>query len=353
MRFDWQKFIITEFKGKKIKSARGEEYNIDCIADNCPNPSKHMFINLHSNEKSHDKRFICHRCGVRGNWKAFLILKYKRSLEEILSFITDSYLIEKSSYFSTIENSKLLIEDSITLNEIKDVPAIIELPYGSKKLEHPNRFTINRNIPEKIFKKFNFHVCHAGNYKNRIIIPVKTNKDKAFIAYSQMSKKSLEIAKKLSKKYPDSKFLDSKKKKIKNPFGSIFSRMLFNYNNIPYGCDLLFVEEGVTDVIRTFMHKYHAVGIFHSMISEEQASLISDKEPNEVCIMLDSDIKKDKILKNIEMLKSWYDGKISYIKLKEGDPDDIASTKTFNKIISKRKFEISKINKRNNLKLLS
>lgn len=351
MNFDWQKFLLSEFKGKIVKSPRGEEYNIDCIADNCPNPKGHMFVNLHSTDKHRDKAFICHRCNVGGNWKAFLILHYKRPLAEILSFINESYLIERSPYVSALENIKEL-DTNISIGKIKNEPIIIDIPHGSKLLKHSNRFTERRKIPENIFKKFKFHICTQGFYKNRIIIPVETEKDRAFIAYSQMSKEALKIAKELSQKHPESRGLDSKRKKIKNPFGSIFSRMLFNYNNIPYGCKLLFAHEGSTDVIRTTIYNHYAIGLFHSTISEDQAVLIAEKEPSEVCIMLDADVKLSKIIKCVEILKEWYDGKITYVKLKEGDPDDINSKKRFERIVSKR-TKVTKMKDVNSLKLFN
>jgi len=85
----WKEFLLQEFpKGEIIHGKHGKELNIDCISPDCPSPKDHMFVNMGSDNPKHDKRFICHRCGVSGNHKAFLTIYYALPYDEVVKKIS-------------------------------------------------------------------------------------------------------------------------------------------------------------------------------------------------------------------------------------------------------------------------
>jgi hypothetical protein len=341
MEIDWVKFLTSEFKGAKSVSGRnGKELNIDCISEDCPNPKKHMFVNLGSQDPTHDKRFICQRCGIRGNYKAFLVAYFKMPLDDIIENFGDLYGIDGDPFYkaknlvSIFKNSHFNLTNNIDKND----GFVIDLPECYRPLMIQNNFLKRRNIPLKLVKKFKFGICERGTYKDRIIIPIETKNNRAFIAYSQYGKKTLDYFKKKSKDNPKNKTFDKLKKKILNPFGAAFSSLLFNYNNIKKNEKIIFVHEGVTDVIRTIINGHQAVGIFKNVISKHQAMLLSEKEPREVCLMLDADVDKNTLATSYDILTEFCDALISVARLKKGDPDNISSKSDFNKVTASRKL---------------
>jgi len=89
-----------------------------------------------------------------------------------------------------------------------------------------------------------------------------------------------------------------------------------------YGIDSLmsnhvFVVEGVFD---TLAFENQAVALFGSSMSQFQARLLGALSPDEITVVLDSDVILDKILKVCKLLQANTSAKISYIKLDYGDP---------------------------------
>lgn len=337
MDIDWKDFLKKEFpNGVEFNGSHGRELVIDCIADNCPNPKQHMYVNIKSLDPKHDKCFVCHRCGLSGNHRAFLVAYYKMPYYQIVKQFGDLYGKEEDFFLSTKHFAKSLKND-FDLNEIisKEPECIINLPTCYNALEKQTKFLITRNIPLSIIKKFKIGICDTGFYNGRLIIPVMTGNNKSFIAYNQLGKKSMAIYKELSKLNPENKLFNKKKKKILNPIGSLSAILLFNYNNIKKS-NILFIHEGVTDVFRTTLNGYQAVAIFKSHISEYQAILISNLPVKEVCLMLDADVSKNEINKNLLILKEYCEMPVSHVRLENGDPDNISTIKEFKKLISKR-----------------
>jgi len=336
---DWIEFLTKEFPSKKIISGRnGKELNIDCISEDCPNPKNHMFVNMGSNEPKHDKKFICQRCGLQGNHKAFLVHYYGLPYNEILKNYGDLYGREIDTFSDLEKWAKIILKDKINLKnkDDKDEKFKIDIP-KSIRLYHQTEFLRNRKISENLIKKFKIRICYSGLYKNRLIFPVSTDRNLSFCAYSQYDKKTLKRYKRLHKEYPDKKSFELRSKKILNPSKSVHSIMLYNYDNIPKYIKLLLIHEGIFDCMRTFEYGYHSVGIFKSIISEHQARLIDNIHAKEICLMLDSDVKEEVISRNINLLKNVCDSTVTCILLKKGDPDDIKDKYKFIKIIKRRK----------------
>jgi len=343
-RIDWVEFLKHEFpEGKVVNGINGKELNIDCISNECPKPKGHMFVNMGSESGKHDKRFICHRCGIRGNHKAFLMQYFKLPYLEVLRNFSDLYGKEEDVY-DGVETILTVFRDDFSMvleenEEEGEEGFIIDLPKKYNVLKHRTNFLIKRNISLKLVNKFRIGICKFGFYSGRLIFPIRTGKNRSFVAYSQYSKRALRQWKKLSRRNPDSKSIERRAKKMLNPAGSLHSMLLYNYNKIPKNVDLLFIHEGIMDVIRTVSHNFHAVGLFGKTISEYQARLIDKKSPKETCLMLDGDASKKEINKNIKLLKDTCDTIVSHVKLPADiDPDDIKLKNTFRRIIKNRKF---------------
>jgi len=341
MEIDWLEFLKREFsKGTVRQGKNGKELNIDCISDDCPSPKDHMFVNMGSDNPKHDKKFTCHRCGISGNYKAFLVAYYKRPFLEIIQTYGDLYGREGSPYQEVKRFSQKASAYDLLL-EIRDKKAekcIIDLPREYMELSTQTKFCKRRQVPMSIIRKFEIGICSSGLYRNRLIFPITTAGNKGFIAYSQHNKVTLQKYKILSKAFPNNKTFERAKKKILNPFGSLFSLLLFNYDSISQREKIIFVHEGVMDAIRTILHGYQAVAVFKSHISSYQALLISEKDPKEICLMLDSDVKEEDVVKNFNTLKDNCESKVSVVRLLDGDPDDIKTSSEFKRIIAKRKF---------------
>jgi len=353
MKFDWKKFLLEEFPyGKIIKGRNGEEININCISKDCQNPKMHMFVNMGSEKTKHDKRFVCHRCGFSGNHKAFLMVYFRLNYNDVLDKYGALYGVEGDTFeIAKLDSIKLITNLSVKYESNKEEGFVIDLPKEYRRLNHRTKYLKKRDISYKTMKGLEIGVCDSGYYKGRLIFPIINGINKSFVAYSQLSKKSLAKYKDLSKMNPDNKVFERKKKKILNPYGSISSMLLFGYDDIKKHEKIIFIHEGITDQIRTTMHGFPALGCNKKTISQIQAHLISEKEPQEVCIMFDSDVTEKEVNKNADILKSVCEARVSRINLESGDPDDIRSRDKFIKIIGNRKF-LTVFNTGRQLKLL-
>ena len=338
MEFNFKKFIDIEFPGAYTPGSNFDERRIDCINPDCPKPAKHMFVNVAKG------KFICHRCGFAGDYKAFLCLYYGLSFEEVLNNYEALYGVEGNDYDFVRKSSEQLItrinsnyKDSVT-SFIIDLPRCYERIVGSTL----PKFLVDRQVSLRAVKKFKMGICRTGFYKNRLIIPISTGKSKSYLAYSMFPKRVLKRYKELSEKYPENKRFDRNKKKILNPKSSLSNLLLFNYNNISTNCRI-FVVEGVFDAIRLWMFGYDAVAIFGSYLNNTQRTLLLNKEPSEIVFMLDGDVwdSSDKfslVNKAVEKTLKYYDGIVSIVKLASGiDPDDIRSKEVFKKYIASRR----------------
>jgi DNA primase len=352
MRIDWKEFLFKEFpNGKIINSSRGTEYNIDCIFPDCPNPRHHMFINIESNSKKHDKKFVCHRCSRGGNHHTFLIEYFNLPLNEILDNLSDLYGLEETPYSMATKN---LQDFSSTLSyepEEDNKEVIIDLPKQFRRIRENTPYLNNRNFPEWALSGYRIGICKNGYYKDRIIFQIITGKNRSFLAYSQDSKKKLKTYKKLSKKYPENKEFWKKSRKILYPSKSITSILLYNYNKIKIYEPVVVIVEGVMDMIRVISFGYNAVAKLGGFLSDEQCKLLSDKDVGEFVYMPDSDVSERNIIESIDRLKKFCDSDISYVKLKNGDPDDIRSKKEMIRILNHRIRKNKILIKNNDLSL--
>lgn len=337
MELNFTKFINREFPRAYVP-AKADERRIDCISPDCPKPHNHMFVNATSG------RFICHRCGIAGDYKAFMCLYYNMPFFEIKANYGAIYGLEESHY-SQVRKAADKISASYSDEVDKEEGFKIDLPREYCKLTIADPLPVllkDRNIPSTMAERYMFGLCNTGYYKNRLIIPIRTKKSKSYVAYSLFPKKVLKRYKKLSKKFPNSRSFDKNKKKILNPKSSLSSMLLFNYNNIPTGCKKLFVVEGPFDALRIQLHGYNAVCIFGINMSKIQRNLLLEKQPDELIFMFDGDVWEDEkklkiVTKATDSITRFFDGTVSRVRLEDGtDPDDIRRRKVFKQIIKDR-----------------
>ena len=349
MKIDWEGFLKREFKNAKVINGRnGTEYQIDCISPDCPNPKGHMFVNAGSDNRKHDKRFMCHRCGFSGNYKAFLVTYYKMSFEKIIEnfdiLIHGDYdLISVITEYSKEKQIDLKIEE-----DDEEEGFVIDLPKSYKRLTYADAFCKRRKIPIHLIFKLRIGMCDSGFFENRIIFPIETKNNSSFVAYNRLTPFIQKFYKRLYKKTNNKKFY-LKSCKTLNPSSTAKSMLLYGYNHINEGEHLVLVVEGITDVIRCMVHGYYAVGKLGSFVSLDQAFLLGEKNPKEICYLPDSDVSEERILTNLKTLKECCDGNVTLATIKKGDPDDIKDKKEFDKIINNRKLIKGKSLKHENL----
>jgi len=340
MRLDFEKFIDKEFPDAYVPQSNQHERRISCISRDCPKPKNHMFVNVKK------CRFMCHRCGIAGDDKAFFCMYYGLPYAEVVKNYGALYGLEKDGlYYDAMEAIVSMITEKEASDLIAKVNAFtIDLPRCYEPISEDSfpKYLSTRNIPKKVVDEFFIGQCRAGFYKNRLIIPITTGHSLSFVAYSMFSKKVLERFKKLHKQYPHNKVYEKNKKKILNPKSSLSSLLLFNYDNVKRGCERLFVVEGIFDAIRLWLFGENAVAIFGISLSNFQRNLLLAKCPGEIIFMFDGDVwgdeKKLKIInKAVEKVSCYYSSKISTIRLRNGvDPDDVADKKTLDQLLQSR-----------------
>lgn len=122
-------------------------------------------------------------------------------------------------------------------------------------------------------------------------------------------------------------------KKTLNPPGSILSNMLFLYDNYRRSTEPVLICEGIFDALRMFIFGYNAVAVFGTNISDAQISLLNQLPSEEVVVCLDADASEthfdkkkgvwtSKTLRLAKVLSESFFKKVSFMKLKFGDPDE-------------------------------
>lgn len=331
---DFKKFFSEKFP--ETKEIGKDERLIDCISKDCPNPKSHMYVNVEKGV------FLCHRCGISGNSRAFLCLYYGLPYGEIERNYSALYGIEEN-YFQTVSIScKKILSVS---EKIKDVNSFkINLPKDYVPLTKMPKFLEKRRVPSKVIKHFEIGYCADGYYKNRLIFPIYTAGCSSFVAYSTFPKKVLNRYKKLAAQKPFNKKYNKNKKKTLNPLSSLSHLLLYNYDKVSMRCEKLIVVEGIFDAIRIWLFGYDVVAIFGTHFSSVQRNLLLAKQAAEIIFIFDGDVwcdeKKTRIANRaVQKTAAYHPGTVSMVKLEKNiDPDDIKNKKIFKELLNKRVF---------------
>lgn len=337
MDIDFKLFIDNEFPNAYVSYSNHDERRINCISEDCPNPKNHMFVNVKK------RKFVCHRCTISGDYKAFLCMYYGMSYRDIKRNYGALYGVKDDIYSDVMTMSNNMLT-SHELDRIESRESfVIDLPKCYRRLAGSMPKTlVDRSIEWKLIRMFKVGICRTGFFRNRLIIPVFTGRSRSYIAYTLFNKKVLARYKELHERYPDNVKYEKNKKKILNPKSSLSSLLLFNYDNIPVRCNRILIVEGVFDVFRAWSFGMKTVGIFGISLSNYQRDLLLEKDAKEYIFMFDGDVWKDEekcriVERSVRKMVDYFDGIISVVRLEDGiDPDDIKCYKRFGAVLRKR-----------------
>jgi len=256
----------------------------------------------------------CKNCGLSGNWfqffrqfKSGLTLK-KDKRENLFNLETD--LNKRKKQIDSDEEKKPLRKK-------------IELPFHFKRIKRKDsyfyKYLKNRRYKLEDIKKYNLMFTREGKYFNRIIIPViYKNKNIAFLG-----------------RWIDNKNLGEEKRKYLNSYGSDFSTMFWNYDNIDNSKPVI-ICEGVFSAMRI---GFNSIASFGKKLSDEQIRLLNRKKVKEIILLFDSDAISEIIkIYNKKFIES--NIKVRIMLFKSGDPDDLdnSDNKLYDRILESSKI---------------
>lgn len=178
-----------------------------------------------------------------------------------------------------------------------------------------------RNITFDEIEKYKIRIG-KGKYRGRIIIPTfDVNNNVVYI-----------VARDYVNNEPEAKYI--------NPSGSHKSFAVWNIQNVKKE-DTVIITEGVFSGIaanRNTPEKVVAVSVFGKVLSEQQAKQISLREPREISLCFDGDVKKEEVINNYSTLRNYFKKDVSIIKLIENEDPDSIDGEEFRKRYENRKL---------------
>ncbi len=310
---DLKKYLVEKHGGHKSGQLNSpDEIALpECFW--CHKDKDHFNFNIKTNKGG------CLKCGKGFHSVVQMICK----LEHLNETRAKLYLM----HGSLEERSKMsLVKDILGKNKIDEkteseiehlntelpdefIP-MVDLTITGVKIRIPLEFK-ERNYSRKIISKAKIGYCGEGDYACRIIFPIYCKDMKSFVAR---------------------RIHEWQNKKYKNPPGSKHSQLLYNYNNMPEYGGLIFVVEGVTDVLRLWSYGLYAVCTFGKKISFKQIDLLVELQPKEVVSVFDGDaVKQNK--KSFEKLSLRLNASYMVLPKKNDeeyyDPDDLPKEKFF------------------------
>jgi len=309
---------------------RGNELNFDCPfcqRQNISYKSQKFFLN----EKTGAGFCYRARCSWSGNFIQFV----GEYLDIPIDTVEDLYKKDSDSF-----NIHVRMPDHIESFATEDKKVKISIPDCSEVLledDYPEYLT-GRGLDFAKASDLSCRICYEciytepikscrkkqdgiikPRYENRIFVPITTLDEHTFQAIT---------------------FLDGDPK-TENPPGSFKNRMLFGYNRLLTleHIDYVLVTEGIFDAVRMWDYDYHnTVAILGSKISEYQAYLLSALAPEEIILMLDSDVKENDLEKNKSVILDFFGGALSVIQLESGDPNDIVDLDVMNELFRNKQI---------------
>jgi DNA primase len=253
------KSILYSTSGKNISS---NWVAINCIYPICSDNNFHLGINLQS------KLHYCWKCGNKGN-----PVKLVKEIENC-SWYEAKKIVEQYQNFDLISPDK---EEEINISRKLVWPKEFELITPSSIPKVVFNYLSERNFdPDQIIRKHNlFYPGLLGDYKYRLIIPIESKRK--IVNFT---------ARALSNRNPLSyKTCPNEKAEID------INDLLYGYDDIQPESPIVIVE-GIFDQWRLGAG---SVAIFKSELTPTQVSLIREKKPSKVFILLDEDtLEKEK-----------------------------------------------------------
>ena len=274
-------FVYDQFKEYKIKESRnGTEICINGPFE--PDKRFRMYINVEKN-LVHD-----FNTGYSNTFLGFVADYLDLSIREAKTLIIKTYLNYKAIK-EVIQPYKTPIK-TIELEEINEPPGLEKINSKTEYGRLAMRLLYEKNISPEIVKKFKLRVFTSGYYEGRLYIPFYMNKKLVFFqARDLLGKEEWLKRHKRNKKYV----------KYLNPKGIPKSQIVFNYDSIKEGSEVIIIE-GPFDA----MTIKGGVAILGNTISRAQAKKIADKRPSKIIFIPDNDkAGKETLEKNLEIMK--------------------------------------------------
>lgn len=255
--------------------------------------------------------YHCWRCNAKGKASELFLRFTGINKMDLLNFS-----FEKKDFFQYDPNKELLKSELVAYDALSN--KILE-----NNLHNAKNYLNNRAITDEEIKYYDIRTAKSNNlFRNRIMIPTfdKYGNCVYFVARDYVN--------------PNNKV------KYLNALDTHKAFCVWNLNNSKEN-GIIAITEGVfsgisANKIRDQLQDFTAVSIFGKFISKEQAKLISNAKPKEVIISLDGDVSDKEVKKNIDILKYYYTGLITRIKIPDNkDPNDI-STEEYKKLIDNR-----------------
>jgi len=297
---------IIEKYGIQVVSTSGDE--LRCLCPFHPDNISSFSLNIRKG------KWICFAGCGQGDLIS-LIQKFEQcSRQKAIKIFNSGNVIlstvEKQMFFLNKENKK---ED-----ELKKIRLPSEFRLIEKESDCP-KYLLNR-LDFSTIKRFGLGICKTGQYKNRIIIPVKLyNEVYGFVArdYTQ----------------------NEKVKRYLYPVNFKPSYILFNYDNI-FNNSYVILVEGVFDCMKLVEYGYNVVCTFGAKISTQQLNLLLQAKNIRDCILcydVDNNVYAtgqhgtQKTLRRMYLLFN-----MSYIELQPGRDPDEYSKEEFYMLFQKR-----------------
>ncbi len=278
--FNLEQFLIKnkiEYRTSGKNVSKGE-FSICCVF--CGEGGYHLGINPTK------KLWHCWICGGKGD--------YVKLISKLLNI---SY-IEAKSIVNPQNDLKKALEDR------KNKVTMIEKPKEIKEFKLPPYtkpfLKDSTNMWQKVALKFLFekysltwdailesdlHYCYFGDkYKNCIIIPIYQNNKLVNYVGRTWGKNS-------KKRYINSSNEESLVKT---------KSLLYNYDSMKIGQNLIVVVEGVFDCIKVGLCR--AVATLGSEISQEQINLLVELKPKKLIVLADNDIGNPNTVKKAQKI---------------------------------------------------
>ena len=317
-----KKFLIKPILDKAhidYRAISNDEIQLTCLV--CGKP-EHLYYNINKN------LCICHRCKWESNAYGLLLqLGYSKELtSKLVKGKIDKSIFGLKSIIKRLRKESLNNNEEDSFIYFKN-----SIPEGciSVSKDHYPKALSERKISVNLARLVGTKICNSrGKFYNRIIFPVESMKTRTFVAQTGFTKSK---TKKIKEEYKKRGKLF---RKVMFPDGSFMGEVLYLYNKFKNVERDIFVVEGIMDALRLLRSGFCAVAVFGSKIGKTQSYLLSLMKTNNIYIMLDGDVKKEKLVKYVKrVVRDCYDKKIRVCELdKDKDPDDLSDKELFNVI---------------------
>lgn len=274
--------------------------NIQCPF--CADASNHCGVNPDT------EIFHCWKCGMKGHFVDLLIELTGLSYGACKDMVSDSATTFKKSSLETIRSTLegATIESSLPTNAKVELPKTFEFVTEDTNFSLLSDYLKRRNILRETLIEHHCGICRAGQYMNRLVIPV-------FYQGKLVSFQAADLTGFATLKYRSTPL----------SMGRI-NDYLYGYDGID---KRMIVLEGVTDQWRTGPE---SVAAFTSKLTEAQKKLIKKKGLDELYFCFDCELIA--YYKSREEAKEFeaYIPKVEVLMLPHGkDPDEVGSEKIY------------------------